>query len=132
VKDFWGIVVDQSLRSTDYIDELEVIAKRELGSWGMLLVCVSEDDLEGQIQALQQNMIDAKEDCWYAHFFCDKDLIVVYQDRTYHITTDPTTWAAAVQHGLDHGVLSEQLDFEPRTKAGAAAYFQLEGYLFGI
>lgn len=49
--------------------------------------------------------------------------MVVYQDRTFHATVNPETWTQSIQHGLDNGIPREQLDFKPRTKVDAMAYF---------
>ena len=122
---FLGIVVDQSLKNARAIDRMTVIAKKQIGSWGLLLVSIPEDELSKEIAMLQSDMINVKEDCWYAHFFQDDELIVVYQDRTFHATVNPETWTESIQHGLEHGIPMEQLDFTPRTRTEAMAYFGL-------
>lgn len=122
---FWGIVVDQSLKDKDFIKHLNVVAKRQVGSWDLLLVSLSEHEMDGQIALLQQEMIDIKEGRWYAHFFRDNELIVVYQDRTFRMTVDPTSWTEAVQYGFNNGIPTEQLDFSPRTKIDTVTYFGL-------
>ena len=123
MSDYLGIVVDRSLKSEDFINYLRVVATRKAGSWRLLLVSVVAQEVDAQIQELQRNMVLVKEDCWYAHFFRDNDLIVAYQDRTFRATLEPATWVDAVQYGMDNGIPRGQLDFQPRTRADAAVYF---------
>lgn len=123
--DFWGIVVEQSLNDPHVIDDMNIIAKKQVAAWRIVLVSVAERDLSTRIANLQDNMIDAKDDCWYAHFFRGEELIVVYQDRLFCTTDDPNAYAQSIQHGVNHDIPIEQLDFEPRTKADAMAYFRL-------
>ncbi len=121
--DFLGIVIDQSLLNKDFINHMDVVARRQVGAWGFLLVSVPKQEMHTRIAALQQSMVDIKEGGWYAHFFRDDELIVVYQDRVFHTTVDPETWSPSIQHGLNNGIPREQLDFTPRTRTDAWAYF---------
>ena len=123
MRDYLGIVIDRSLKNENFINCLHVVAKRQVGAWELLMVSLVDHEVNAKIESLQHNMIDVKEDCWYAHFFRDNDLIVVYQDRTFRITLDPETWADAVQYGVDNGIPIEQLDFKPRTRTDAVSYF---------
>jgi hypothetical protein len=87
---------------------------------------VADSELENVMTRLQDHMIAAAEDCWYAHFFSWEKLVVVYQNGLFRTTTDPGDWGQAVQFGLDHGIPAGQLDYEPRTVKGAFALFGLE------
>jgi len=122
---YWGIVVDQSLKDKNFLQHLNVIANKQIGSWKLLLVSIPDHELEEHIQSLQHEMIDIKDGCWYAHFFKDNELIVIYQDSSFLVTIDPTSWMETVQYGLAKGFPMEQLDFSPRTKVDAATYFGL-------
>lgn len=62
-----------------------------------------------QVFSFQDNMIDVREDCWYAHFFRGGELFVVYQDCAFKVNTNLETWTEAVQYGLDNGISKEQL-----------------------
>lgn len=70
-------------------------------------------------------MVNINEDCWYAHFFRDQELIVVYQDRVFRATGDPSTWEEPIRYGRAHGIPLEQLDFHPRTKVDARSFFDV-------
>lgn len=77
------------------------------------------------MKKLQNHMIGIAEDCWYAHFFKDETLYVVYQDKVFQTTVFPHDWDEAIRHGMNHGIPMEQLDFHPRTADDAFALFGL-------
>ena len=89
------------------------------------MIEVEEEKLAEQIKSLQENMVDIQDKCWYAHFFRQQELIVVYQDRMFPVTVQPNTWDEAIQYGLVHGIPEEQLDFQPCFKSEALALFEL-------
>ena len=122
---YLGIIVDHSLKNKEYARQLQVLASRAIGSWRLLLVEVAAEKLADQIQSLQEYMVDIKEKCWYAHFFRQQELIVVYQDRIFPVTVQPDTWTDAIQYGLANGIPEEQLDFQPCFKSEALDLFQV-------
>lgn len=71
-------------------------------------------------------MIKIKNDCWYAHFFCEQSLIVVFQDKAFKVTIDPNSWEEVIEYGLKHNIPIEQLDFKPRTREDAMRFFELQ------
>ena len=121
---YLGIIVDHSLKNQEYARQLQVLASRSIGSWRLLLIEV-EEELSDQIKSLQENMVDIQDKCWYAHFFRQQELIVVYQDRMFRVTVQPDTWTDAIQYGLANGIPEEQLDFQPCFKSEAFTLFQL-------
>jgi hypothetical protein len=95
------------------------------GEWELVLVEVPAAELEDAIAELRARMVPVDDECWYAHFFRDDRLVVVFQDRVLAATTDDSSWSEIVEHGRRRGVPDEQLDFEPRTVAGARERFGL-------
>lgn len=124
---YWGIVIEQSLKDGSVLEDFDLLAKKQIGGWTFRLVSVPEHEMEAKLAKLQRHMIDVREDCWYAHFFKDETMFVVYQDRVFKTSVDPDGWREAVEHGLRNGVPLEQLDFKPRTKDAAEAFFGLRG-----
>ena len=122
---YLGMIVDHSLKNQEYARQMQILASRSIGSWRLLLVMVEEGKLAEQIQSLQENMVDIQDKCWYAHFFRQQELIIVYQDRMFRITVQPDTWGEAIQYGLANGIPEEQLDFQPCFKSEALALFQV-------
>jgi hypothetical protein len=119
---YLGIVVEDSIRDRAAMERLRVLATRHLGSWAFALVRIPAMDLPETIARLQRGMVT--DDTWYNHFFRDEDLVVVFRDAVFSVTTDPASWAPAVAHGLAGGIPSQQLDFHPRTPDAAEAFFR--------
>ena len=63
-----------------------------------------------------------RDEPWYAHYFRDEELLVLFRDAIF-ASAGPATWQAAVQHGLGLGIPREQLDFKPRTEEDARKFF---------
>lgn len=116
-------MVEESLRDPRVLQDLHVLASRRGRPWTFHLVSVPEHDFDRQVGMLQEHMVT--DECWYAHFFRDRELVVVYRDAVFRLTTDRATWAPAVEHGLRNGIPREQLDFEPRTWEEVREFFRL-------
>ncbi len=121
--EYWGIVIAQSLQDDKVFDHLRVLRTRALGRWEFILVSMSPDLLDNMLTLLQNSMVNINDDCWYAHFFRDSELIVVYQDKMFSVTVDPSTWGDPVGYGSVHGIPIAQLDFHPRTVMDARSFF---------
>ena len=49
---------------------------------------------------------------WYAHFWADDQLIVVFSDTRFEASrTDRSTWRPAIEHGVSQGIPEQELDF---------------------
>src|SRR5690554_1559619 len=120
--DYHGIIIRESLKDPNIIDHLPVISKKDIGSWQLILVSVGEADMEVHIETIQKNMIRIIDDCWYAHYFRKDEVIVVFQDKTFHMNTK---WNCAIEYGVSHGIPLEQLDFKPHQQDEAISMFQI-------
>ena len=109
--DYLGVVVRESLR--DPTRTPPVVASKRGAEWTLLLVRVREGDLDHQVEVLRLNL--NRTDCWYAHFFRNSELVVVFYDEVFRVSTDPSTWDAPVRHGRVRGVPDDELDFSPNT-----------------
>jgi hypothetical protein len=118
---YLGIIIEQSLRDPAITKEFSVVARRRVQSWVFLLASVPADAFERHVKLIQSNMVT--DDQWYAHYFRADELVVVYRDAVFHVSTDPASWGPAVEYGLAAGIPNEQLDFHPRTLPEAERFF---------
>ena len=73
--------------------------------WHIYWIACGASDI-GRIQAA------LKPWRWYAHFWRDDDLIVIYHDARFQMDRgNRSTWTAAIEHGRAKGIPDEQLDF---------------------
>jgi hypothetical protein len=90
IDEYLGVVVRESLRDPSLIPPL--VASRRGADWTMLLVRVPVEELDHGVAALRSNF--EPTDCWYAHFFREEELVVVFADEVFRVSTDPATWDA--------------------------------------
>ncbi len=84
------------------------------GRWHLYWVDVSDDQID-LIQATTRY-------AWYAHFWQDDRLLVVYNDARFDLHRhDQSTWQAAIDHGLEQGLRREWLDFPTDDSVGTLA-----------
>ena len=84
-------------------DNMEIDYEGNIGRWHIYHVKCSREEID----ALQPYIIRG----WYAHFWAQDDIIVVYNDRQFEVKKDRSTWKEAVDHGKAQGILENQLGF---------------------
>lgn len=50
MKKYLGIIIRESLKNRDYVSELPVVSKKNVGEWQLILVSIPEDHLQEQIK----------------------------------------------------------------------------------
>lgn len=108
---YQGTIVAQSLIDPRFVDGVEVLVVRDLPAqkpedrWRLYTVLLTKE----QITELSKNL---KPEKWYAHFWDDQNILVVYPGMVIKIDRyDKTTWKPAIDHGISLGVPKEELDF---------------------
>jgi len=123
MRPFLGVVIEQSLADSSFLDTVEIVHRERApdGTWVFLLVRVPQEGSAGAFARLQSALEPGAP--WYAHFFRDTELVVVFRDAIVSMSTDPATWGPALAHGARHGIPAAQLDFEPHTLEGVVRRF---------
>jgi len=116
MKDWKGGVIAEGLSDPTVINKLTVysatISKDDmpidyegnLGRWhGYGARCSREE-----INTLQPYILHG----WYAHFWNEEKIIVVYNDKQFELPRDDkSTWREAIEHGRAQGIPEDELDF---------------------
>lgn len=115
---YHGIVVSLSQRDKRVFERLHVIGKKKalLGAVTLYKVAVAESELENVIKMIQENMASKlllRKQEFYAHFYRNDELIIVFRGKTFKATTDSATWKEAIAFGKSLGIAEKQLDFKP-------------------
>jgi len=115
--EFDGCVISESLRDHTLINRLHVwkawispheVLSDDAGSMRLWHIYWISCD-EAAIDRIQREL---KPWRWYAHFWRDRRMIIVYCDARFEVDrTDRSTWAPAIEHGRAKGIPEEQLDF---------------------
>ena len=114
--DFHGIVLNLSQKNRRLLSELDLLGRSLFGLLALYKVRVPAGRLEDTIVRVQRNMarrIVFFPQEFYAHFYRANELIVVFRDDVYRVTTDRSSWGDALDHGRALGISEKQLDFSP-------------------
>ncbi len=79
----------------------------------MYKVEVAAGDIEQAIQQFQANLRPLPFLQFYCHFYRGNELIVVFKEKVFRMTTDRPTWGDALAYGRSLGIPDRQLDFFP-------------------
>ena len=109
-KQYTGIIIKESLSNISILKKTKILNleitddEKPEDRWHIYKVKITLD----KIKLLSKYII--KE--WYAHFWLDDELIVVYKDKIFHATiSDEKTWEEAKEYGRKQNIIEEQLDF---------------------
>jgi hypothetical protein len=116
MKDWKGAIIaeglsDPTVVNSFHIDKAGITGENmpidyegHIGRWHWYDVRCSRDEID----ALQPYLLRG----WYAHFWNEDRMIVVYDDRQFEVARhDRRTWTEAIEHGRAQGIPEEELDF---------------------
>lgn len=116
VKSWKGAVIAEGLSDPTVINKLTVYGAKitedgvpidyegNLGRWHIYQVRCSREEID----ALQSYVLHG----WYAHFWNDEKIIVVYADKQFELVKDDKdTWKEAIEHGKTQGIPDDELGF---------------------
>lgn len=119
--EYHGIVFDQEFIDTNFPETLTAFAKKKDGKWLIYGIKVDNSVLEDTITSIQANM---KTDTpYYAHLYNDEELIVIFKDRVFKVTSDISSWQDIIDYGRELNIPGAQLDFWPNRFQDERHYF---------
>lgn len=85
-------------------DNMPIDYEGNIGRWHCYDVRCSREEID----ALQPYILRG----WYAHFWNENKIIVVYNDRQFELDkNDKSTWKEAIEHGKAQGIPEDELGF---------------------
>lgn len=118
MNNYHGIIVDKSQKDKSILGKFRVIGKKRALACLVTLykIEVPEGSIDEVCKAVMDNMAAhfffIKQE-YYAHFYRADELIIVFRDALFRVTTHPSSWTDAVKHGRMLGIRGKQLDFIP-------------------
>ncbi|MEM2975966.1 MAG: hypothetical protein QXE76_00765 [Candidatus Bathyarchaeia archaeon] len=116
MKDWKGVIIAEGLSNPTVInkfsvykaeitkDDLPIDYEGHVGRWHLYYVKCSREEID----AFQPYVLRG----WYAHFWKDNRIIVVFHDKQFEINkNDKSTWKEAIEHGKAQGIPEKELDF---------------------
>jgi hypothetical protein len=116
--EYHGIIINLSQKDKSIFDKLEIIGKKRvlLGLITLYKINAKEDDINDVIREIQHNMSErllCKRQEYYAHFYRNNELIIVYRNKIFKISPDKKTWSDSIRYGTQLHIAEKQLDFKP-------------------
>lgn len=92
---------------------MQVLGRKTGKHWTLLKVGVRPEMFDTIIDLMQANLLDERGVPYYAHFYRDDELIIVFPSKIFHVTPDKNSWSEAVSYGESVGIPKDELDFRP-------------------
>ena len=127
--EYHGIILDLEFKDPKYPLKFDIFATRKSteNNWLLYGIRVSNDDLEEVISAVQENLKDDKP--YYAHFYNDEELVVVYKMKVFRVKPHKSTWKQIIEYGRKLEITEDQLTFWPNRFQDEEHYFKEEDFL---
>ena len=127
--EFSGIVLDLEFEDPKIIEEFKVFAKRKstTNPWVLYGIEIEGDQIDDVIRKIQSEMKSNKP--FYAHFYDDEEMRVVFKNKVINVTPDKSTWTPIIEYGGTLNIPEEQLDFWPNRFQDEAHYFNKEDFI---
>jgi hypothetical protein len=115
---YHGIIINISQKDKSIFDKLKIVGKKML-IFGLIIlykVKVNENEITEVVKNVQNNMAHKS---WflfknfYAHFYRENELIIVFKKKAFFVSPDKNTWAEAIEYGKRLNINDKQLDFIP-------------------
>ena len=87
---------------------------------------MEDRQLEEAIKDIQENM--EVDQPWYAHFYNDDKLIVIFKGKVFEIGPHESSWEPVKEYGRELNIPEEQLDFWPNRFQDERHYFDKEDF----
>lgn len=110
IKNYKGIIVEESLSDNRILNDLEII-KVEISKeenpqdrWHLYTVKVSKEDIDKLAKNIKLK--------WYMHFWKGRKVIAIFKNKKFEFDYDnKSEWIPVIDYGLSLGIPKEQLDF---------------------
>lgn len=110
VKDFKGVIVEESLNDNRVLNDLKVIGlcisdhENPSERWHLYTIIVSEEEIE--------KLSECIKDEWCMYFLKGRQIIAIFRGKQFIFDyEDKSTWKPAIEYGLSIGIPESQLDF---------------------
>jgi hypothetical protein len=105
--EYHGIIVKEGVRDISIFQNIRVLSRQTGKDWTLMKVGVSPKGINKIISSAQTNLVIENGIPYYAHFYRDNELIVVFPSKVFRITPDRATWGESL------GIARKELDFRP-------------------
>jgi hypothetical protein len=116
-----GILVYAAFVDDEVINRFDQFAQKRDDDWTIVGIETQDAEFESTITQLQKMM--RKDAPFYFHFYNDRELVVVFQDRTFRVTPQADSWQPILEYAETLSIPAEQLQFFPVRFKDEQPYF---------
>ena len=111
--EYHGIIVREGIRDPILFQGMTVLGTKTGQNWTLLKVGIEAKAISRVIREIQSNLLTGNGVPYYAHFYRGEELVIVFPDRAFHVSSDEDSWKDAISYGESLGVPRAELDFRP-------------------
>jgi len=111
MNEYHGIIIKEGLKNPSILGQIKILGTKKTGEWTLLRVEVNENEINDVIKIVKENLLT--NPVYYAHFYRNEELIVVFPEKIFYLTPNKETWKPAIEYGRSMGVPEGELDFKP-------------------
>ena len=111
--EYHGIIVREGIRDKTIFHRMTMLGTKTGQNWTLLKVGIEAKSISQVIREIQPNLLTENGVPYYAHFYNDEELIVVFPEKVFHVSPDKNSWRDAISYGESLGVPRAELDFRP-------------------
>lgn len=126
---YHGIILDAEFTDPAYPLSYHVFAKRKSADspWMLFGIEINDQDIEHAILDIQKYMKSSAP--YYAHFYNDHGLIVVFKEKVFRVKPHIITWSPIIEFGKTLHIPASQLTFWPNRFQDEMHYFKPEDFI---
>lgn len=112
MSEYHGIVIKESLKDQSVLNKTKILGRKKSVKWTLLRVSVNENKINEVVGLVQKSLV-TEPARYYAHFYREGKLVVVFPKKIFFLTPKMETWRPAVDYGKSLGIPEKELDFKP-------------------
>lgn len=110
---YHGIMIRESVRDQSLFEKVKILGEKTGKHWTLMRIDVGPDAIDRLIKIVQSNLLYEKGVPYYAHFYRDDELIIVFPERVFRVSPNKKSWREVVSYGKLLGIPEGELDFTP-------------------
>ena len=126
---YHGILVDAGFANPSFPETFRVFAKKKStnNDWTLYGIEIEASQLQHAIKNIQLHF--RSDEPYYAHFYNDKELIVIFRNKVFLVAPQRSTWGEIIAFGKLLNIPGEQLDFWPNRFQDEIHYFKPDDFI---
>jgi hypothetical protein len=111
--EYHGIIIKESLKDQFILRTMKILGKKASGPWTFLRIGAEGGKIDEVLKLVKENLLTENSVPYYAHFYRDKELIVVFPEKIFYVKPDRESWGPVVSYEVSRGIPQDEMDMKP-------------------